>query len=306
MTVLPSQKLSIGELFVSLAAGLMLFLLPNDAKNQFETESVCEGFIFIISIVIIAVMFFIIKRYEAIGTSMMTMAVLNIANQVISLINGFVTKGSEYWPKISEYNIVSLFLLWIVPFLFVLVLRLLTNDITDTNDSRRSFVRFMSLSMGALLIIYGIVFVFMLIIPSKPDLQSERTIMPLPFSRINECLDEESEHGIAYLIWHCIIFAPLTFHLSVLIPRFRILHGVILAAALGVAVEALQYMLNTGAACLDDILMYIIGAVIGICLKYAVNALRSVLTQGRDSCMLSLEYNPIPRKRKGEATVIEE
>ena len=39
MNVLPSQKLSISHLFLSLAAGLMFFLLPNDAKNQLRKLS---------------------------------------------------------------------------------------------------------------------------------------------------------------------------------------------------------------------------------------------------------------------------
>ena len=39
MSFLPMQKLTIGELFVSIAAGLMLFLLPNDAKNRARSSS---------------------------------------------------------------------------------------------------------------------------------------------------------------------------------------------------------------------------------------------------------------------------
>ena len=62
MNVLPSQKLSIGQYFISIAAGLMLFLIPNDALNQFDTDPLREGFIFIISLTITAVLFFIIKR----------------------------------------------------------------------------------------------------------------------------------------------------------------------------------------------------------------------------------------------------
>ena len=43
MNVLPSQKLTISQVFLGLAAGLMLFLLPNDAKNQIGSEGRCEA-----------------------------------------------------------------------------------------------------------------------------------------------------------------------------------------------------------------------------------------------------------------------
>ena len=56
MNSLPVQKLSITEFLVAVAVGLMLFLLPNDAKNQFESELVCEGYVFVVSFVIIAIM----------------------------------------------------------------------------------------------------------------------------------------------------------------------------------------------------------------------------------------------------------
>ncbi len=306
MTLLPSQKLTIAEFFVSLAAGLMLYLLPNDAKNQFESETMCIGFVLFISIVIIAVMFLIIKRYEALGTVLMTLSLLYIINLLISIISGIVSRGNSYWPKLTEYNIITMFILWTVPFLFGVVIRLLTPAADDTNDSRRSFIRFMSHSMGSLLIIYGIVLILRTILPIAPDMQGERIISVEPFEHIWECLQGSKNGTVLQLIWNCLVLAPLTFYLSVLIPRFRILHGVILGIIVGVTIEGLQFLFNTEAAYLDDIILYIIGTILGIGIKCALNGLRNVLSQGRDTCMLSLEYIPIPKKNRGEAQIIED
>lgn len=305
MTVLPAQKLSVEEMVVSLAAGLMMFLLPGDAMNQFESDGVCYSFIFIVTTVIIMVLYLIIKRYEAIGTALLTMACAELISVVFRIGSGIVTKGSEYWPKLTEYSIVSMFLLWIIPFSFVLTLRLLSIG-GDSNRKRMSFVRFMALSMYALLIIYGIVLIFKLIIPAKPRPESSREMELMIFSRIASCLAPERENGIQYIVWHCIIFAPLSFYLSVLIPRFRVWHAMILGVAIGLGVEALQYLMNTSTACTDDILMYVLGAVLGVCIKRVVDFARSVLTGGRDVCMLSFDFIPVPRKEKGEAQIIEE
>ena len=306
MTLLPSQKLTISEFLVSLAAGLMLYLLPNDAKNQFESEGICIGFIFLVSFVITSVLFFITKRYEALGTALVTLSSLCLINLVISVISGVISRGNEYWPGLTEYNIISMFVLWTVPFLFGVMIRLLTSESSDTNDSRRSFIRFISLSMGSLLVIYGMVLILRMIIPKAPDMQGVRTISFEPFAYIRECLNGSENGTIFRLIWNGTIFAPLTFYLSVLIPRFRIFHGIILGFVLGIAIEGFQFLFNTGTAYLDDVIIYIIGAVLGICIKYALNGLRYVLSQGRDPCMLTLEYIPVPKKNRGEAQVIED
>ena len=305
MTVLPAQKLSVEEMVASLAAGLMLFLLPNDALNQFESDGVCYSFIFIVTFVIVLMLYTIIKRYEAVGTALMTMSCSWMISVIFRICSGIITKGNEYWPKLSEYNIVSMFLLWVIPFSFVLIMRLLSIG-GDSNKKRLSFVRFMALSMYSLLVIYGIVLVFKLIIPAKPQLNSNREMELMIFGRISSCLSPERENGIQYIVWHCIIFAPMAFYLSVLIPRFRVWHAVILGLAIGIGVEAMQYLLNTSTACTDDILMYVIGAILGILIKNAIEILRRILTDGRDMCMLSFEYIPVPKKEKGEPRIVEE
>ena len=111
MTILPGQKLTISEFLVAFAVGLMLFLLPNDAKNQFESEAVCESYVFIMSFIIVSMMLFIIKRYEAVGTSLFFMAVFEVISIIFGTINGISAKGTEYWPKLNEYNIITLFIL---------------------------------------------------------------------------------------------------------------------------------------------------------------------------------------------------
>ena len=275
MTILPSQKLSVGELFVSLAAGLMLFLLPNDAQNQFHTDAVCESFIFIISFIIIAVMFSLIKRYEAIGSALMTMSILTLTSTIINIINGIATKGGDYWPKLTEYNIASMFILWVTPFLFAVILRLLAGGSRDNNNTRRGFARFMMLSMRSLTVLYAIIVILKLIVPVRPGNDTDRNIQLMFFSRIGDCITGAHEDGIQYIVWHLIILIPFSIHLSVMIPKLRVWHILIIAGAFGLTIEALQYLFNTGAACTDDIIMYIVGAMAGILIKYAVNGQRN-------------------------------
>ncbi|MDD6490336.1 MAG: VanZ family protein [Clostridia bacterium] len=304
MTVLPSQKLTIGELFVSLAAGLMFFLLPNDAKNQFDSIIISECFVMLICSVITLVLFIIIKRFEAVGVAMLTYAVLTLVNIVFSIITGIFSNTKDYWPTVSEYNIVCMFIIWVIPFFFMTITRLLQGGQYDNNERRMGFSRFILLSMRALLILYGLVIIFMMIIPYKPRTESPREIDFMIFSRIGDCIKNIHEDGTKYILWHNFILAPLTFYLLVLIPKIKFWHLLIISGTFALTIEALQYLLNTGTACLDDIIMYIVGAIIGIMLKHLIDSVRSVLTSGKDDCMLSYSYTPIKRKTDTSAAVI--
>ena len=290
MTVLPSQKLSIGELCVSIAAGLMLFLLPNDARNQFTSESACISFVFIISIVIAVCLYLILKRYEAIGAALLTMSILELTAFLIGIIGGIASKGAAYWPKLAEYTIICMFIMWLIPFGLALFVRLLQNVSYDSNDRRRSFVRFLNLSMKGLLLIYSMTLLFKLLLPVRPHTETERALELIPFSRIGECLSGQHENGIVYLLWHILILAPLLFYLSVLIPRLRIWHSIVIGLSAGIFVEGIQVVFNTSTASVDDLMLYLIGSIIGCLFCRVNNKLREVLSSGQDKNMLSFDY----------------
>ena len=126
------------------------------------------------------------------------------------------------------------------------------------------------------------------------------------FKRISECISGTHENGIAYIMWHCIVLAPLSFYLSVLVPKFKLWQIAITAACFGLATEAMQFIFNTGSACTDDILMMIVGSILGLLFKKSIDKLRSVITKGEDTEILSFEYNHMNTKPKGEAQVLTE
>lgn len=303
MTVLPSQKLSIGELFVSLAAGLMLFLLPNDAKNHFEFPA-SESCITLFSLIIIFTLYVILKRFEAVGSAMLTTAVLSFISIVFSILGGVISKKEDYWPTVSEYNVVSMFITWIIPFFCMTVLRLLMSGYYDTSDKRRGYSRFLTFSMYALMIIYGIVIIFKMIVPYKPNTDMPRELDFVVFNQINHCLSGVYEEGIKYIFWHTLILVPLSFYLLVLIPKLSWWQIMIIAFTFGCTIEILQYSFNTGTACVDDVFMYIVGTVIGILLKHSIDKLRAILTFGQDECMLSLDYSSNKKKKSDNAFAV--
>ena len=109
MSVLPSQKLTIGELYVSMAVGLILFLLPNDMKNQFGTSPISMVFVGLMALVIVGVLYIAIKRYEAIGAAMLTQSIITVASFSFSIVNNVISGTNDYWSSISDYQLINMF-----------------------------------------------------------------------------------------------------------------------------------------------------------------------------------------------------
>ncbi len=293
MSVLPSQKLTIGELYVSMAVGLILYLLPGDIRNQMSSIGLSEVMVFIATLTITAIFFFIIKRYEAIGAALLTNSIITVGAFCFGIVNGLISKGSDFWPSISQYNLITMFIIWIVPFLFAVVIRTFAKESRDSDDLRLGFSRFLSLALRALMIIYVLVVVFEQIIPRAPKMSMNRSIYYIPFVRIQECLDNFSQWGGLYLIWNGLILMPLTFTLLIINPKIRWWQMLFLSFAAGLAIEVFQFSLNTGTVYVDDIILYMIGGMIGYLLKLTVDGIRYSVSGKEERHMLSLEYTPV-------------
>ncbi len=290
MSFLPSQRLSLGEFFISIAAGLMLFLLPNDAKNQFSDAALAEGYVFVFSIVISAALIFTIKRYEALGVAVLSNSALTAISFILYIINGIFTKGNGFWAKMTEYQLITMFITWVVPFFLAVSIRLLLKGQGDTNDSRMRFSNFLAFSIRALMIIYILVIIFRHLLSYQPHMSEERDFELQLFKRINDCIDGTHENGTLYLLWNGLILSPLSFSLLILNPKIKIWHMTIICFCVGVTLEILQFVLNTGTICSDDILLYMTGGIVGYLLKHFIDLIRSTITSGQDKCMLSFSY----------------
>lgn len=78
--------------------------------------------------------------------------------------------------------------------------------------------------------------------------------------------------------------------LPIFISKIRLVPIILIGIAGGAFLELCQLVLNTGSVCLDDIMMYTIGAMLGYGLKLLIEKTRSVLTLGHDANMLKLYY----------------
>lgn len=284
MTVLPGQKLTIGQLFVSLAAGLMFFLLPNDARNSFESPT-RESMIFIVAVAITAGLLIIVRRYEAVGAAMITSSCLCLSNYIITEISRACTTNN-YWPAISQYQLLSWLILSVTPLLTTMFVRLLASGMWNTPEKRRGFSRFLALSLRACMIVYIPILIIKMFIPTEVNFELPRHVDLIPLQHTIDCITGAYNDGWIYLAKHFLILMPVGFYLAVAVHHVRWWQFGLLGLSIGLTIEIIQLSLNTALFCIDDLILYVIGILVGAGIKYLFDIFRSFLTGGREKQML--------------------
>ena len=193
-------------------------------------------------------------------------------------------------------------ILWSVPFFITVLFRLFSHDSRDTNETRMGFVRFLSLSLAALMIIYFMVIIFRQVIPQSPNISPERSVYFVPFEMIGRCFENIGEWGLSYIVWNGTLLAPLTFSLMILSPRVKFWHILFISFAFGLTIEIFQFAFNTGSVYSDDVILYVFGGFMGFLFKKILDYLRSLFTIGQDKNMLSLKYTPIESRPQRAVT----
>lgn len=291
MNFLKGKKLPIGHFFLALAAGLMLFLLPTEAKVQCE-QQFWELYVLTVSITITIVLLLIVKKYEVIGVALITATSLLAMRFVFdSITNAAKGNVKPLGEELTLYDIISWIVIWLVPFAITISIKLFAVAAWNTKEKRYGFSKFLFLSSMALLIIYVMIIFCKDILPFNSDFNEERQIVLVPFMRIFSCLAGEHSTGIFYVLWHCILLIPIGFFLPIFIQKIRLVPIILMGIAGGSFLELCQLVLNTGSVCLDDIIMYTLGAMLGYGLKLLIEKTRSVLTLGHDKNMLTLYYS---------------
>ena len=290
MNFLKGKKLPIGHFFLALAAGLMLFLLPTEAKVQCE-QQFWLLYVLSVSVTITVVLLLIVKKYEVMGVALITatslLAIRFVFESIASTMNG---NSKPLGEELTLYDMISWVLIWFVPFAITTSIKLFAVASWNTREKRYGFSKFLFLSSMALLIIYVMIVFCKDILPFNGDFSGDRQAVAVPFMRIVKCLTGEHTTGIFYILWHCILFIPIGFFLPIFISKIRLVPIILIGIAGGAFLELCQLVLNTGSVCLDDIMMYTIGAMLGYGLKLLIEKTRSVLTLGHDANMLKLYY----------------
>ena len=274
------SRLSTAQLFVALAGGVAHYLIPRDAQGIHSPlqELYVAGVAGIICLLIL--IFF--KSYETMGLSLL----IGMSFLILNFLGGtcfqwFETVGADRNLVFQlDYHLGILWaLVWMVPFLICLMVRVFALNEWDTPQRRMYFSYFSRWSGISFGVFYGILLLFSLILNRPIDIWGARQVNLIPFHQIIQYFSSSTD-VVYFLFGNLFFFTPIGFFLSVSRPLMAWWKKLLIAFGIGVVIEASQWVLNTGMVDIDDVILNAAGFYVGCGLKWAIDKMRQVISGG--------------------------
>lgn len=279
MRIIKNLNLTTSQFIASLIGGLALFLVPQDAKNMFNGGIFREFYVAGIAVLVVVLLFLIFKSYETIGISLLVVMTLIVANYTISNIMLNIYEPFQF--HLDYYDSVCFFLIWMIPFLSCIIIRLFSFDSYDSDLFKEEFKNFMNLSTIAFAIYYIILLLAYFLFDGSVDLFSERDVNLILFSsNVNSNLES---FQIKEYIKCFIYFIPLGFLVHIYKNKTSFWKRVLIAVCFGIFIELVQFSLNTATVSLWDVIFYTLGFIVGGSIKKLLDIIRRTITRGEES-----------------------
>lgn len=276
-------RLTAAQLFVALAGGLALFLTPQEARG-FLHSPVRELYIAGLSAVIALAILTIFKSYEAVGISMLTGMLFLMTGFLVENIRRFIEitiLDGGFTMQLDYHQGMIWGLVWMVPFLICMMIRVFSLNEWDTPQKREDFAHFFRWASLSFYIFYGILLLFSFVLIRKIDFWGERQVNLIPFHQITAYFSSASD-VVYYLFGNLLFFAPAGFFLSVSKPGLSWWKKLLVAFGIGIVIESSQLLLNTGMVDVDDVLLNAAGFYIGCGVKRLVDQVRRLISGGSE------------------------
>lgn len=274
------------QLFIAVAGGIALYLVPQDAKNMLAVSQ-RTAYVVAVAFFVTSLLLFLFKSYETVGISLvvtMTLIVVNYARGSVEQIIADSSQGKSFMLYLSYYDGLCWGLIWFVPFLICITIRLFATGEWDTPEHRQNFCRFYKLSGRAFYVYYGILFLVCFLFIRRVDFYGARQMNLMPFIEIKWYLTN-LQTGLQYLAGNLFFFMPFGFFISVRKAAMPWWKKLALVAVLSIGIELVQFAFNTGYADTDDVLLNCAGFFAGVFIKNILDRIRSFVTGGGEKAI---------------------
>ncbi len=279
-------RMSTIQWFVSIAAGLAMFLLPQDAQSYFS-DVYRQLYVAVVAFGIAFILLLLFKQYEPIGVAMLSSMFFTVVMFAIRIgIRIYEGSGPEnFTMAVNVYDGLSWGLVWSMPLLCCFLMRIFAQENWNEPEAKRDFCYFFqkaSVASGCYLLIL-LLAVFLYFRPM--NLSGMRQLSLIPFAQISryiQVFQEGNPDGMKLFFSDVIFFIPIGFFLSALTPAWKVWKRLLVPLILVVAIEAFQYALNTGVADIDDVICSMAGFGLGCFVKFLLDRIRRGVTKGKE------------------------
>lgn len=185
MKVKAPPRMSSIQWFVSIAAGLAMFLLPQDAQSYFS-DVYRQIFVAVVAFGIALVLLLLFKLYEPIGVAMLSSMFLTVITFAIR-IGIRIYEGpsmEDFTMAVNVYDGVSWGMVWSMPLLCCFLMRIFAQGNWSEPEAKRDFCCFFqkaSVASGCYLLIL-LLAIFLYFRPM--NFSGMRQLNLVPFSQI--------------------------------------------------------------------------------------------------------------------------
>lgn len=285
-----TARLTVVQAFLAAAGGLILYLVPQDAKAQVGSPW-RELYVLLLAAAVALTLLLLFKSYETVATAMLVSMVLVLAHYGIwSVQMGLedAQKDNGFLLHLSYYDGICWGIICLVPFVICLGFRLFAQQKWDTVEKRVDFLYFFRRAGVAFGIYFAILLCSWFLLNSRVDFNGGRTIHWVPLGQIFTAF-ANLPNSFRYLLGYVLFFIPLGFLCSVLKPDWRWYQRLLLCLCFSVGIQLCQYALNTGPLDIDDVLLNLLGFWLGDLVKGLLDTLRLHITDGEER---AIQYLP--------------
>ena len=271
------KEVNPAQLLISIAGGLILFLVPNDTNMVLPDPFNIFAVAFISLITCIAI-FFIFKDYRLVGISLLTCTIFVMIDFIINNAETLVQTINDKRPFLmtgDKYNDLCAVATWAVPFVVCIIIRIFAIAKFDTPEKRNYFSLFIYFSFICFLIYFIIISFRYFIFINPVDIFGTRSFSIIPFNNISPYQSEQSAF-FHYISAFC-LFIPMGFYTSIYNKKAGIIKSIAIYAICAAGIELIKLIFNTGLINLDLIIIAIIGGIVGMLLKILINKSRAFI-----------------------------
>ena len=230
----------------------------------------------------------------ALTKSFVPMAKVIVSFMAILLVVVFGESTLEFFQQkelISSLNndtIILSGLVWMGPFFVYTGIRLLSVS-PQREALRRTYRRYFKITSRCFYAMYSVYFlsVFLfnrLIAGYSNPYTPERDYNLIPFRTVQRFTNILGNRmAFDNLVGNVLFFLPLGFFFLILWPKKKWYHGLLVGACISLFIEITQFIFNLGTADIDDLLLNVLGMMLGFLIKKLLDWIRLKRTHGQEA-----------------------
>jgi len=223
------------------------------------------------------------REFEPMADTLIISAVIMMTVFGIGLIGQI--KGDEMLVfSATETEVIMVMgCIWLIPFFIYTLMRMLTSDGHKINSRYYPFFIKSSICFG---VMYAIFFAMVFFLFREVNIYStydDNNLNLEPFKTIVLMLEMDDKiYALKNLLGNVLFFFPPGFYFAIVFKKSKWFIALAVALIFSGAIEYLQLILDKGTCDIDDVLLNVIGFLLGYTLKKTLDLIRLKITKGQE------------------------